>query len=237
MWMIANCKNGVSSYEIHRAIGVTQKTAWFMLHRCRVALDMGPADAKLSGEVEADETFVGGKLANMSIKKQKQLKADGRKRRGVVGKAIVSGLLDRHTREARITVLPNVRAFHLRNIIDNVERGSMIYSDALRSYRNVGVDGFMHQFIDHTEQYVKGRVHTNGLENFWSLLKRSLKGTYVSVEPFHLQAYCDEQAFRYNNRLEMKDADRFCLALSGIVGKRITYADLTGKEDETSEGY
>jgi transposase-like protein len=105
----------------------------------------------------------------------------------------------------------------------------MVYSDSLRSYRNLPVDGFVHDFVDHTEEYVRGAVHTNGLENFWSLLKRAIKGTYVSVEPFHLQRYCDEQAWRYNNR-KMTDGERFSLAVSGVVGKRITFDELTGKE-------
>jgi transposase-like protein len=129
-------------------------------------------------------------------------------------------------------VLPYTRAFYIRtNINENVEKGSVIYSDALRSYRNVDVDGYAHEFIDHTEEYVRGAVHTNGLENFWSLLKRSIKGTYVSVEPFHLQRYCDEQAWRFNNR-KMTDGQRFSLAVSGILGKRITFDELTGKSLE-----
>jgi transposase-like protein len=229
MWLVVNCKNGVSSYEVHRALGVTQKTAWFMDHRIRLAMRSG-SFKKLSGEVEADETFIGGKLGNMHGDKQKKLQADGRKMRGMVGKAVVSGLLDRNTKEARVKVLSNVRAFHIRNnVIENVEKGSIIYSDSLRSYRNVPVDGYIHEFIDHAETYVNGRIHTNGLENFWSLLKRSLKGTYVSVEPFHLQSYLDEQAFRYNNRKDMNDSDRFDLAVRQIVGKRLTWAEVTGK--------
>jgi transposase-like protein len=178
-----------------------------MLHRIRLAMQENPNGAKLSGEVEADETFVGGKAANMHLDKRTRLKMQGLAGRGMVGKAIVSGLLDRHERKARVKVLPNVRAYHMRtNVIENVEKGSSVYTDSLRSYRNLGVDGFVHDFVDHSEQYVKGRVHTNGLENFWSLFKRALKGTYVSVEPFHLQAYADEQCFRYNNHRDMNDA-------------------------------
>ena len=236
VWLITNCKNGVSSYEIHRDLGVTQKTAWFMLHRIRLAMQ-GEAQGKFSGEVEADETFVGGKVANMHLDKRTRRRMQGLAGRGAVGKAIVSGLLERNSRKARVKVLPFVRSFHLRtNVIENVERGSSVYTDSLKSYKNLGVDGFVHDFVDHTEEYVKGRVHTNGLENFWSLFKRALKGTYVSVEPFHLQAYADEQAFRYNNHRDMNDAERFSAVVTGIVGKRITYADLTGKEDETNEG-
>jgi transposase-like protein len=228
MWQIVNCKNGISSYEIHRALGITQKTAWFLDHRIRLALGL-PAAQKLSGEVEADETFVGGKAVNMHLDKRTRLRMGKRRVGGFEGKAIVSGLLDRNTKEARVKVLGNVRQFHIRtNVIDNVEKGSTIYSDSLRSYRNLVNDGFVHEFIDHTETYVKGRVHTNGLENFWSLLKRSLKGTYVSVEPFHLQAYADEQCFRYNNR-KLNDAERFSLAVAGIVGKRMILKELTGK--------
>src|SRR5258708_5576071 len=232
VWLIVNCKNGISSYEIGRDLGVSQKSAWHMLHRIRYAMQ-GGSFSKLSGEVEADETFIGGKLKNMHKSKQAKLKEDGRKRRGVVGKAIVSGLLERNTKEARVKVLPFTRQFHIRtNINENVEKGSTIYSDALKSYQNVHVDGFVHEFIDHTEEYVRGAVHTNGLENFWSLLKRALKGTYISVEPFHLQAYCDEQAFRFNNRKAMNDFDRFKLAMSQIVGKRLTWNELTGKQVE-----
>jgi hypothetical protein len=146
------------------------------------------------------------------------------------------GLLERNTKEARVKVSPTNRAFHVRsNIIENVQKGSVIYSDALRSYRNVPVDGYVHEFIDHTEAYVRGAVHTNGLENFWSLLKRALKGTYISVEPFHLQAYCDEQAFRFNHR-RTNDAERFAKVMKQIVGRRITYKELTGKLIETEPG-
>jgi len=228
MWQVVNCKNGVSSYEVHRAIGVTQKTAWFMDHRIRLALGMDTPE-KMSGTVEADETFVGGKVKNMHFDKQTRMRMGKKRTGGFEGKAVVMGLLERNTRKARVKVLPNTRQFHIRtNIIGNVEKGSMIYSDALKSYENVEVDGFAHEFIDHTEAYVRGAVHTNGLENFWSLLKRAIKGTYVSVEPFHLQRYCDEQAWRYNNR-KMTDGERFSLAVSGILGKRITFDELTGK--------
>ncbi len=227
-WQIVNCKNGISSYEIHRAIGVTQKSAWFMDHRIRLALQRGTIEKKMSGTVEADETFVGGKLGNMHLDKQTRLRMGKRRTGGFEGKAVVMGLLERHG-EARVKVLPNTRSFHVRsNVIENVEKGSTVYSDSLRSYRNLPVDGFVHDFIDHTEEYVRGQVHTNGLENFWSLMKRAIKGTYVNVEPFHLQAYADEQAFRFNNR-KMTDAERFNAAVRGIVGKRITFAELTGK--------
>jgi transposase-like protein len=236
VWMILNCKNGISSYELHRALGVTQKTAWFMLHRIRLAMQEGDFRL-LSGTIEADETYVGGKAINMHAYKLDQLKMRGAVRAGTDGKAIVAGLLERETGKARVKVMPNVRAYHIRtNVIENVERGANVYTDSLRSYRNLPVDGFIHEFVDHTRQYVNGQVHTNCMENFWSLLKRALKGTYVSVEPFHLQAYCDEQAFRFNNR-KMTDADRFTIGMRQVVGRRLTYKQLIGTmETETACG-
>lgn len=234
-WLIINCKDGISSYELSRDLKITQKSTWFMLHRIRLAMQTG-SFPRLSGEVEADETFVGGKIKNMHAKKLEQLKKDGRKRRGSVGKAIVSGLLDRGTKRARVKVMPNVRSYSIRmNVIENVEKGSNVYTDALKSYANLPVDGFIHEFIDHTEEYVRGRVHTNGLENFWSLFKRALKGTYVSVEPFHLQAYADEQCFRYNER-KANDFERFAMVMMQVVGRRLTYKQLTGKLIEVEPG-
>jgi transposase-like protein len=229
IWMLCGCKNGISSYEIGRDLRVSQKTAWFMLHRIRLAMQSGSIEKKLSGTVEADETFVGGKLINMHLDKQTRMRMGKKRTGGFEGKAVVMGLLERHGK-ARVKVLPNTRAFHVRtNVIENVERGSAVYTDSLRSYRNLPVDGYEHEFIDHAEAYVKGNVHTNGLENFWSLFKRALKGTYVSVEPFHLQAYADEQCFRFNER-KVEDSDRFEKALSQIAGKRLTFAELIGKE-------
>lgn len=231
-WLIINCKNGASSYEIQRGLGVTQKTAWFMLHRIRLAMQT-PTFTKLSGEVEADETFVGGKVANMHLDKQTRMRMGKVRTGGFEGKAVVAGLLERHSKKARVKVLPNTRQFHVRtNVKENVEKGSAVYTDSLKSYANLPADGFIHDFVDHTEQYVKGRVHTNGLENFWSLFKRALKGTYVSVEPFHLQAYADEQCFRFNER-ELNDLDRFMIVMSQVVNRRITYKELTGKDEET----
>ena len=231
VWMITNYKNGVSSWEMHRTLGVTQKTAWFMLHRVRLAMQ-NPATKKLSGEIEGDESFFGGKAANMHLDKLTRLRMGKARIGGTEGKVAVMGLLERNSKNVRLKVLPNVRAFHVRgNVIDNVEKGSTVYSDSLRSYRNLPVDGFTHEFIDHAESYARGAVHTNGLENFWSLMKRSIKGTYVSVEPFHLQAYADEQAFRFNNRKDMNDSERFSEVVKQIVGKRLTYAELTGKDD------
>lgn len=225
MWQVVNCKNGISSYEIHRAIGVTQKTAWFMDHRIRCALGVA-ASGKFSGHVEADETFIGGKARNMhKEKRERRITGTGGK-----DKTAVMGILERGldgTSKVRTTVIPNRRKRAIQEQVrKHVEAGSALYSDSLLSYD--GLDEFQHQVIDHAVTYVEGNVHTNGLENFWSLLKRGITGTYVSVEPFHLYRYLDEQAFRFNNR-KLTDGERFSAAVSGIVGKRLTFDRLTGK--------
>jgi len=227
VWMVSNCKNGVSSYEVGRALGVTQKSAWFMLHRIRLAMQ-NRSILKLGGrgkEVEVDESFIGGAARFMH--------ADKRKRRitetGTKDKTPVIGILERGG-EIRAAVIPNCRRHHIEpKIHSNVHRGSAVYTDALLSYQGLRHQGFVHGVIDHAERYVDGRVHTNGLENFWSLLKRGLKGTYISVEPFHLFRYLDEQVFRHNFRKLLHDGLRFEHVLSRIFGKRLTYADVTGK--------
>lgn len=231
IWMICGCKNGISSYEMARDLGVSQKSAWFMLHRIRLALKAGSFEKKLSGSVEADETFIGGKLRLMNHKQRARMLSRGQlKGGGMVGKTIVMGLLERHG-EARVKVLPKRRRGQLQGEVhEHVEPGSNVYTDQLLSYRGL-IAQYTHEVIDHTEAYVKGQVHTNGLENFWSLFKRTLKGTYVSVEPFHLQAYADEQCFRYNNR-KVEDSDRFESALSQIAGKRLTFEELTGHDED-----
>lgn len=227
MWMVVNCKNGVSSYEIAKAVGVTQKTAWFLDHRIRLMLGDEYA-AKLSGEVEADETFIGGKARNMHM--------DVRKRRitgrGPKDKTAVMGILERGG-EVRTKVVPNRRKKTLqKEVKKHVQAGAALYTDALKSYDGLEKE-FAHQVVDHAVEYVNGRVHTNGLENFWSLLKRGINGTYVSIEPFHLFRYLDEQSFRFNNR-KLTDAQRFDIATRGMVGKRLTYAEVTGKVGDPS---
>src|ERR1041385_3262335 len=224
-WLIANAKNGISSYELHRSLGVTQKTAWFMLHRIRLAMQEGSVE-KFSGRVEADETFIGGKARNMHANKRQFVAT------GSVGKVAVMGLLERNSPEkhsrVKVRVVRNVRRSALQKTINQeVEPGSEIFTDALRSYSGIEKD-YIHQVIDHAECYAKGHVHTNGLENFWSLLKRGIKGTYVSVEPFHLFGYLDEQAFRFNERKD-NDAGRFVKVVAGIVGKGLRYSKLIGK--------
>ncbi len=227
MWLLVNCKNGISSYEIHRAIKVTQKTAWFMMHRIRRATEQG-SFGKLSGEIEADETFIGGKARNMHVaKRQRRITGTGGK-----DKTPVIGILERGGK-VRVSVIPNRRKQALQaEVKKHVEAGSALYTDALLSYEGLAGD-FAHQVVDHAVAYVDGRVHTNGLENFWSLLKRGISGTYVSVEPFHLFRYLDEQAYRFNNR-KLTDAERFSMAVSGVVDKRVTFQQLTGKIDSAS---
>jgi transposase-like protein len=228
LWLLVNCKNGVSSLEISRAIGITQKSTWFMCHRLRLALQAG-GFGKLSGEVEIDETFIGGKSRNMH-KAMRERKIKGT---GGADKEIVMGMVERGGK-VRVMHVDTRRKKELQALIrESIEADSAIFSDALKSYDGLEVD-YRHAVVDHDVQYVRGNVHTNTMENFWSLLKRGLHGTYISVEPFHLFRYLDEQAFRYNNRKEMNDQGRFVLALSQIGGKRLTYKALTGKDQEVS---
>ena len=238
VWMVVNCKNGVSSWEIHRHMGVTQKTAWFMLHRVRLAMQDDYSGGMLAGEIEVDETFIGGKVRNMhKDRKVRAQKAGGQK--GV--KAIVLGILERAStgkqKRVRTSVISDRKKKSIApEVAAHVEAGSTIHSDEFGA--SWMPNGFEHQVVNHLETYVNGNVHTNCIENFWSRLKRGINGTYVAVEPFHLFRYVDEQAFRFNTRKDaegqvISDFDRFKTALSQIVGKRLTYKALTGKEAET----
>jgi transposase-like protein len=232
LWLLSNCKNGISSCELARDLDVTQKTAWFMLHRIRLALQ-DESFGKLSGDVEVDETFIGGKARNMHLdKRERRITGTGGK-----DKTIVFGALERGGRIRTAVISDRKRTALQTEVRNHVEAGSALYSDALRSYDGLAQE-YAHQVIDHAEKYVDGQVHTNGLENFWSLLKRGIAGSYVSVEQFHLFRYLDEQVFRYNNRgtreNKITDADRFSMAVSKLFGKRLTFAELTGKLCETS---
>src|SRR5271157_3422609 len=243
IWALVNDKNGISSWELHRAIGVTQKSAWFMLHRIRLGMSLQEkkfgAGKKMgdggqgNGAVEVDETFVGGKLRNMHRDRRERFAAESGHTGGSTGKTVVLGMLDRDAREVRAKTVPNVKRETLQNeVLENVKYGTKVYTDDAVPYDKLH-SRYVHEVVNHAEEYVRGQVHTNGLENFWSLLKRGLKGTYIAIEPFHLDRYVDEQVFRYNNRATkdnpLKDSDRFLLALSQVAGKRLTYKELTGK--------
>jgi transposase-like protein len=235
MWMLCNCKNGVSSWEIHRTLKVTQKSAWFMLGRLRLALQDKNSGGKIGGPdstVEIDE-FIGGKARNMHKAKRRRL-SDGIGMQGGHGKTVVIGALERGGKvKARVIGDRKYPAVH-GAVRDFVEQGSAIMTDEFNAYLGLANE-YQHQFVNHLEKYVDGQVHTQGMENFWSLLKRGLGGTYVAVEPFHLFRYVDEQAFRFNNRATkdnpLNDSNRFDAAVRQIVGKRLTYKELTGKTD------
>jgi transposase-like protein len=226
IWMEANAKNSISSYEVHRALGITQKTAWFMQQRIRLAMQNGDFFKQLTGDVEVDETFIGGKARNMHADKRKRVIKSRGGHAG--GKAAVMGLLDRHTREVRTVVIGDVKKKTLQPLVrEHVEAGSNVYTDAHPAYVGLSPQ-YVHQVIDHAECYVKGNIHTNGLENFWSLFKRCIKGTHVAVEPFHLFRYLDAECFRFNNR-KTDDGMRFLQVVRSVDGKRLTYKSLTGK--------
>jgi transposase-like protein len=232
VWLIVNCKNGISSYEVGRALGITQKSAWFMMHRIRLAMQSKSFVKMLGGvgkEVEADETFIGGKARFMHYGRRRKIITQNTAK----DKAAAFGIMERGG-EVRTFAVPNRKKRALQSeILRHVEPGTPVYTDALMSYMGLN-EKFAHEVIDHARTYVRGRVHTNCLENFWSILKRGVKGTYVCVEPFHLFRYLDEQTFRYNNRAtkdhKTTDADRFQLAMSRIAGRRLTYSELTGKD-------
>ncbi len=223
-WLVSNCKNGVSSCEVARALNITQKTAWCMDHRIRVSLGMATPD-KFTGEVEADETFIGGKARNMHANKRAE-KIHGR---GPEGKEIVFGMVERGGKVIAGHVDTRKKKSLQPLIRECIEAGAAIFSDELQSYEGLDAD-YQHAVINHAVEYVNGNVHTNTMENFWSLLKRGLHGTYISVEPFHLFRYIDEQAFRYNTR-KLTDAERFSTVMKQIVGRRVTYKQLTGKTE------
>jgi transposase-like protein len=220
MWLIANCKNGISSYELGRHLGITQKAAWHVNHRIRLAMQNGSL-VKLSGHVEVDETFIGGLARNRHSNKRKHEGTGG------AGKVAVMGLLERRG-EVRAHVVSNVQLETLHGHIQrDIEHGASLHTDKWVGYKHLD-DDYVHNVINHAVEYVRGNVHTNGIENFWSLLKRTLKGTYVSVEPFHLFRYLDEQAFRFNKR-KLTDFQRFIGVVEMVTGKRLEYKQLIGR--------
>lgn len=228
VWAIANCKNGISSYELHRALGITQKSAWFMLHRIRLAMKAGSIMTS-HGQFEADETLMGGLDKNMHAHKK-----SGKTGRGT-GKAVVMGIIRRKTAashsKVKAVLVKDGSQQELQPVIaKTIEPGSHIFTDAWKGYRGLEAE-YRHKVVDHAVAYVQGIVHTNGCENFFSLLKRTVKGTYVSVEPFHLGAYLDEQVFRFNERGD-NDGGRFKTLLGSVFGLRLTYKELIGHGEE-----
>ena len=229
-WLIANAKNGISSYELGRSLGVCQKTGWFLLQRIRFAMKNGSIE-KMGGTVEADETYIGAKSRTMNAKQKARRREQFGNATGGVAMTPVQGLLERSTRDKASRVIMAVvdgtkRPELQGNVRKYVLKGTEVHTDALKSYSGLAAD-YTHEVIDHAKAYVRGNVHTNGLENFWSLLKRTIKGTYVSVEPFHLFRYLDEQAFRFNERKD-SDQGRFFKVIAGIIGRRLTWKKLTG---------
>ncbi len=232
VWMIVNAKNGISSCELARSLGVTQKSAWFMLHRIREAMRDGVFN--LRGEVEADETFLGAKARNMHAHKWAKFKSTNR-----AHQVAIAGLLERTSESGasrvKLKIVRNVKAKIVQpNVRENVVAGSEVFSDALLSYEGLS-DAYTHSVIDHAIAYVDGKIHTNGLENFWSLLKRTIKGTYICPKPFHLARYLDEQSTRFNERKD-DDAGRFASTMKRAPGRRLTWRKLTAKDEGTLNG-
>ncbi len=222
MWLIVNAKNGISSYELHRAIGITQKSAWFVLHRIRDAMTIGSIE-KMTGTVETDEAYIGGLAKNMHVAKRKRF-GSADKRNVKDHQTAVFGMVQRGGK-VRAKVIKNVRAEDVIPLIqENVEANSEVFTDQASIYRDLWYE-YIHASVNHSIEYVRGAVHTNNIENFWSLLKRTIKGTYISVSPAHLQKYVEEQMFRYNER-ETTDQIRFVRLLELISGKRLTYSQL-----------
>jgi transposase-like protein len=242
MWMIANCKNGISSHEIAKTVGITQKSAWHMLHRIRLAMKDTPEytfGSHWGNPIEVDEAFIGGKAKNMhrnranALRMQTPIDRKEGYEMSLKNKVPVMGMLNRETRQVRAKVIPNVKRETLQNeILKNIGFNAHVFTDEAVAYDGLNkLKNFTHKTVNHMNEYVNGRVHTNGIENFWSLLKRGLTGTYVAVEPFHLDRYVDEQVFRFNNRIKTDDMTRFTKLVTQSVGKRLTYAELTGKTE------
>lgn len=221
-WLLANTKNGTSSCELARAIGVTQKTAWFMLHRIRETMTTKTFERKFAGVVEADETYVGGKIRNKKRKERVKLRGHFSD-----DKTAVFGIIERGGNVVAYTV-PNAQQDTLLPILrQHVHHDATLYTDAARTYWSMDEHFLVHQMVNHhVYEYVRGAAHTNTIENFWSCLKRTLAGTYISTRPFHLDAYLSEQTFRFNERKD-DDGGRFAKAIKAVDGCRLTYAALT----------
>ncbi len=233
LWLITNAKNGISSCEMARALKITQKSAWFMGHRIRTAIQRGGGIVRMDGVVEVDETFIGGAARFMHAKVRRE-RFGGKT--GPTGKTVVMGLLEKHsgkTSRVRAEVLPALTTAELDSRVRKyVLKGAEIHTDQNQGYRQLS-DEYTHKFVSHAECYVKDGVTTNGLENFWCLLKRSIKGTYVHTAPFHLFRYLDEQTYRFNARKDQDgDRGRFLDVVRTATGRRLTWKKLTGTKDK-----
>jgi transposase-like protein len=219
-YLLCSSKKGMSAHQLHRMLGLTYKSAWFMAHRIRYAMEQPPFAKPLEGVVEADETYVGGKERNR--KRQDKQKRTGRG----TNKTPVVVLVERGG-EARSFRMANVTGFEIKGAIRrNVARESRLMTDAFASYRGLGKEFASHEYVSHGDgEYVRGDVHTNTAENYFSILKRGIDGTYHHISEAHLPRYLAEFDFRYNNRigLGVDDAERTRKALAGVVGKRLTY--------------
>jgi transposase-like protein len=220
-YLLCSSKKGMSAHQLHRMLGVTYKSAWFMAHRIRYAMEQPPFARPLEGVVEADETYVGGKERNR--KRQDKQKKTGRG----TDKTPVVALVERGG-EVRSFRMANVTGLELKGAIRrNVSREARIMTDSFKSYRGLSKEFASHEYVSHSDgEYVRGDVHTNTAENYFSILKRGVNGTYHHVSEAHLPRYLAEFDFRYNNRIALgvTDAERTRRALAGVVGKRLTYA-------------
>ena len=227
IWLITGHKKGISSLQLSRELDITQKTAWFMLHRIRNCYDIDYG--VLSGEVEVDETYVGGKNKN----RHKHKKIEGTQGRSLEGKSAVLGMAERDG-EIKAFKITGVSSFQIQpEVMWHVDQDAKVYTDEWAGYKGLGRI-YDHKSVVHKKgEYVRGRVHTNTIEGFWSLLKRMINGTYHFTSSKHLQKYVDEMVFRYNTR-NQGECSRFNAMLS-LSGSRLTYQQLiyNGKEEVT----
>lgn len=221
IYILTTNLKGVSSMKLHRDLEITQKSAWHLLHRLRTSFESG--DSPFQGPVEADETYIGGKRRNMSNAKRRDMKDAGR---GPVGKEAVVGVKDRATNQVRATVVPVTDTAHVAGFVaSQTKEGAKVYTDEAKVY-NALKEFFDHESVNHSvSEYVREMAHTNGMEAFWSMLKRGYNGTYHKMSPKHLHRYVDEFSGRHNVR-DADTADIMAHVANGLKGKQLRYNDL-----------